>query len=73
MIQIEGMIDEQAVSVLIDPRENLSYISAQMVEKFKLKLENFQQAWIVKLATKSKRKLTHKLPKIVVNLNGYET
>ena len=47
MVKIEGLIFKQHVSVLIDPRENLSYISPHMVEKLKLKSEKFQQAWLV--------------------------
>ena len=56
MVEIEAMIIKQPVSVLIDLGSNLSYISPQMVEKCKLKLEKFQQAWLVQLATGKKNK-----------------
>ena len=40
--------------------------------KVQIKSKKFQQAWLVRLATGTKRKVTHKLPMIPVNLNGYE-
>ena len=73
MVEVEGMIADQSISVLIDPGEYLSYISPQMVEKCNLKSEKFQQSWLVELATSTKSKVTHKLPQIVINLNGYQT
>jgi len=36
MVEMEGMISNQLVSILIDPGSNLSYVSPQTIEKFKL-------------------------------------
>ena len=41
MVEMEGMIEDQSVTVLIDPGASLSYISLQVVEKFKLKTKKF--------------------------------
>ena len=67
------MIDEQPILFFIYPGENLSYISPQKVENYKMTSEKFQQTWLAQLTTRTKRKLTHKPLKSTVNLNGYET
>ena len=72
MVEMEGKIFEKFVIVLIDPGASLSYISPQVVEKYKLRTEKFQQPWLVQLATGTKHKVTHKLPKIAINLNEYQ-
>ena len=43
------------------------------MENCKIKSKKIEQAWLVQLATRTKRKVTHKLPKATVNLNGYQT
>ena len=62
MVEMEGKISDQSVTVLIDPGASLSYISPKIVEKCNLKTEKFQQSWLVQLATRTKRKVTHKFP-----------
>ena len=57
MIEIEGMIAEQPIFVLIDPGENLSYVSPQMVEKCKLKSE--KSASMVSSVTYWKKKKSY--------------
>ena len=71
MIEIEGIISNQPMSILIDPGASLSYISPHIVKICKLKTKQFQHSWLVQLTTWTKRKVTHKLPKTFVNLNGY--
>ena len=44
MVEMEGTIADQFVTILIDPCAYLSYISPQVVEKCKLKTEKFQQS-----------------------------
>jgi hypothetical protein len=36
MVEMEGMITNHLVSILIDPRSNLSYIAPKVVDKCKL-------------------------------------
>ena len=69
MIEIEGIISNQPISILIDPGASLSYISPHIVEKSKLKTEQFQHSWLVQLATGTKLKVTHQLKKYAFNLN----
>ena len=73
MVEMEGKIADQSVTVLIDLGASLSYISPQVVEKCNLKTEKFQQSWLVQLATGTKRKVTHKLPQTAIKLNDFQT
>ena len=73
MVEMEGKISDQSVTILIDPGASLSYISPQVVEKCKLRTEKFQQPWLVQLATGNKRNVTHKLPKTAIKMNDYKT
>ena len=47
MVEMEGKISDQSVTVLIDLGASLSYISPQVVEKCNIKTEKFQQSWFV--------------------------
>ena len=58
MVEVEGMINQTHVTILIDPRASFSYIAPQIVEKCKLSVNNFENSWLVHLATSAKRKVT---------------
>ena len=47
MIEIEGTIWNQYVSIFIDLGDSLSYISLQIVEKYKFKYEKFKNVCLV--------------------------
>lgn len=47
MISFEGKILDQVVSILIDLRATLSYISPEIVEQCKLHIEKFKNSWLV--------------------------
>ena len=47
MVEIEGTLNGTPVSILIDPRASLSYISPIIVEKNKLSLQKFDNPWLV--------------------------
>jgi hypothetical protein len=49
------MISNQLVSILIDPRSNLSYVSPQTIEKCKLQVKQVK-SWLVQLAMEPKEK-----------------
>jgi len=61
MIECEGMIAKQPVSVLFDPGASLSYVSPNMVEKCQLQNNKFPKPWLVQLATRAKRKVVAKI------------
>ena len=71
MVEMEGKIANQSVTVLIDPGASLSYISPQVVEKCNLKTEKFQQSWLVQLASGTKKKVTDRLPQTTIKLNDF--
>ena len=47
MVEMEGKISDLSVTVLIDPGASLSHIIPNIVEKCNLKIEKFQQSWLV--------------------------
>ena len=51
MVEVQGMIQNQSVSILIDEGANLSYVSPSIVEKCSLSLKKFEKSWMVQLAT----------------------
>jgi hypothetical protein len=57
VVEIEGMIFNHLVSVLIDPGSNLSYIAPKDVDKCKLQPHKNTKAWLVQLATGTKRRV----------------
>ena len=42
MVEVQGMIQSQFVSILIDPGATLSYVSPNIVEKCNLSLKRFE-------------------------------
>ena len=57
MVEVEGKLNQIPISILIDPRAHLSYISPSLVEKCKVSVEKFARSWLVQLVTSAKRKL----------------
>ena len=41
MVEVEGMLNHKPISILIDPRASLSYVSPILVEKSKLLVEKY--------------------------------
>ena len=68
MIELEGTLLTKPVSILVDPRASLSYISPKLVELCKLKEQKFRNSWLVQLATGAKRKITAKIPNCVLEV-----
>jgi hypothetical protein len=51
MIEVEGMINNQTISILIDSGASHSYIDPNMMESFHFPRRNHGKYWLVKLAT----------------------
>lgn len=47
MIEFEGKIFDQTISILIDPGATLSYISPKIVEQCCLQVVKFKSPWLV--------------------------
>jgi hypothetical protein len=58
VVEMEGMIANHLVSILIGPGSNLSYVSHQTIEKYKLQQIKHVKSWMVQLATGTKIKVT---------------
>ena len=54
MVEIEGTIKYQPISILIYPSAILSFVSARIVELCKLQQDKFEKSWVVQLATCTK-------------------
>jgi len=57
VVEPEGIISKQPISILIDPGSNLSYVSPQIVEACSLQRKKHVRAWLVQLAMRIKRKV----------------
>ena len=73
MVKIEGMIKIQPIYILIDPYLSLSYVSPRIVEICKLVPENFDNSWLIQLATCTKRKVTSYVKGCEILMNDFNT
>jgi hypothetical protein len=73
MIEVEGMIKNQPFIVLIDSGDSHSYIDPRVVENFHLSRSKHEKSWLVKLATRTKRKITKLVKSCLVDMNGMST
>ena len=73
MVKIEGMINNQPISILIDPGTSLSYISTRVVDLCNLVPEKFDKSWLVQFATCTKRKVTNIVRNCKITLNDFLT
>ena len=58
MVEVEGMINQTPVTILIDPGASLNYIAPQIVEKYRLSVDKFENSCLFQLAMGAKRKVT---------------
>ena len=59
MVEVQHMIQNQSVSILIEPGASLSYVSPTIAEKCNLSLKKFEKSWLIQLATCTKRKVVN--------------
>jgi len=70
IVELEGIISKQTISILIYPRSNLSYISFQFVEACALHKNKHAKAWLVQLATRTKRKVAEVIENHTFEMSG---
>ena len=58
IVEVEGKIHDNNISILIDPGASLSYITLALVESNRIKKVKHDKYWLVQLATGTKRKVT---------------
>ena len=70
MIEVEGMIHNQSISILIDSGASRSYIDPKLVERLRLEKHKHEQSWTVQLATGTRRKVSELVRGFPMDLNG---
>jgi hypothetical protein len=73
VVEIDSMIFNHLVSVLIDPGSNLSYIAPKAIDKCNLQPQKKTKAWLVQLATDTKRKVVEVIPACQLMLGEFPT
>ena len=73
MVEVKGKLNQIPISILIDPRASLRYISPDLVEKCKLSIEKFAKSWLVQLATGSNKKVIIFVKNCTVKMDQLET
>jgi hypothetical protein len=73
MIEVEGMINNQTISILIDSGAIHSYIDPKMVESLHFPRRKHGKSWLVQLATGGKRKVNEMVKSCLMDMNGLNT
>jgi hypothetical protein len=73
MIEVEGMINNHAFTILIDSKAIHSYIYPKVVEILQLPRCKHGKSWLVQLATRAKRKFVELVKSCLVDMNGVGT
>ena len=73
MIEVEGMINNHAFTILIDYGDSHSYIDPRVVESLQLSKRKHENSWLVQLAIGTKRKVTELFKSCPVDMNGLST
>jgi hypothetical protein len=73
MIEVEGMINNQPFTILIDSGASHSYIDPRVVESLHLSRIKHEKSWLVQLATRTKRKVTELVKSCPMDMNGLST
>jgi hypothetical protein len=73
MIEVEGRINNQTISILIYSRASHSYIDPKMVESFHLPRRKHGKYWLVQLSIGTKRKVNEMVKSCLMDMNGMNT
>jgi hypothetical protein len=73
MIEVEGMINNHAFTILIDSRASHSYIDPRVVEILHLSRRKHEKSWLGPLATRNKRKVIELVKYCPMDMNVLST
>ena len=73
MVEVEGNIAKQSISILIDPGSTHSYITPKIVEICAFKKLKHNKQWFVQLATRTKRKFSEVVERCPFFIDGLVT
>ena len=70
VVEVEGKISKQSISVLINLGSTHSYVSPKVAENYSLGKEKHNKSWLVQLITRVKRKVSEVVMECPMELNG---
>jgi hypothetical protein len=73
MIEVEGKIHNQPITILIDYKDIHSYINSNIIEIFHLQMIKHNKYLLVQLATWAKRKISELVKDDPIDMNGLST
>jgi hypothetical protein len=73
VVEIEGKLKHKQISILINPRASLSYITPSLVENCMLEKLKHPKYWLVQLATETKRKVKEYICKCNIRIDDQIT
>lgn len=73
IIEMDGKLCDQVISILIDLGSNYSYVSPDLVDNCGLNKELHVESWFVQLATGTKKLVHHWVIACAFDLNGMPT
>jgi predicted aspartyl protease len=73
IMEVEGKIHDNHISILIDLGASLSYVNHGLVKLNKIKKVNHDKSWLVLLATGTKRKVTNFILECELSIDGQST
>lgn len=73
IIDMDDMLCDQFISILIDPRPNYSYLNPAMVDNSSLGKEVHVYSSLLKMATRTKKRVLHWVGACEFELNGMPT
>jgi hypothetical protein len=73
MIEVEGKINNQPITILIDSRAIHIYIKSNIIERFHLQRSKHKKSWLVQLAMGAKRKINELVKYCPIDMNGLNT
>jgi hypothetical protein len=73
MIEVEGKIINQPVTILIDLGESHCYIDPKIVDRLHLEKSKLGKSSLVQLAIRTKRRINEVAKSCPININGVNT
>jgi hypothetical protein len=70
IVEVEGKVHDNFISILIDTGAILSYVTFGLVELNKLKKVKHVKSWLVQLAKGTKRKVTDFITECELSIDG---
>ena len=73
VVEVEGKIAQQSVSILIDPESTHSYMTPRVVDNYSFKKLKHRKSRLVQLATGTKRNISEVVEKCPLVMDGLVT